>query len=625
MINNMNKRGVVATPKGRLTPPLSAIAIIDLGGQYCHMIGRRLRDDGVASDIFTPEVQARDLQRYAGIILSGGPRSVYSEGSPKIDENILRIGRPVLGICYGHQLLAMMLGSDVAASSREYGQSSLQVSRASPLFEGTEKHQTVWMSHGDSVRSLGDGLVKLARTKTCDVAAFADEKNRLYGVQFHPEVAHTEWGRRILWNFSRRICSVQGNETIKDRVARLVEEIRHQVGDKSVFFFVSGGVDSTVAFALCARALPRDRVLGVYVDTGLMRKNETNELVSLFETLGLADRLKIRSEGDRFLEALGEEVDPEKKRKIIGRVFVDVQNAAMREYGIEHSHWMLGQGTIYPDTVESGGATLATALIKTHHNRCEEVLNLIEMGRVIEPLTQFYKDEVRAIGNELGLDRRLTGRWPFPGPGLAIRCLGWDQRTEMAMPITLPRDLLHRIPRLNSDYVAVEFPIRTVGVQGDGRTYRRVAAIAGPLDYPALQAVSTSLCNAASQYNRVIVLVAGDASKLSQAKVRAAHTSARRLNLLREADNLVRRVMEEDGMTDTVWQFPTILIPVSVDGGGETIVLRPVNSEDGMTANFAQLPEDTVQRIGAEIRKLPGVDAVFLDVTNKPPATIEWE
>jgi GMP synthase (glutamine-hydrolysing) len=354
-----------------------------------------------------------------------------------------------------------------------------------------------------------------------------------------------------------------------------------------------------------------------------MRKNETEELISLFETLGLADRLKIRYEAERFLEALGKEVDPERKRKIIGRVFVDVQNAAMREYGIEPSHWMLGQGTIYPDTVESGGATLATALIKTHHNRCEEIRNLIEKGRVIEPLTQFYKDEVRAIGRELGLDRRLTSRWPFPGPGLAIRCLGWDQRAEMATPIGLPRDL-HGTRRSKSDYVAVEFPICTVGVQGDGRTYRRVAALAGPLDYPTLQRISSGLCNTASQYNRVIVLVTGDADKLDEAKVTAAHTSAPRLNLLREADSIVRRIMDEDGMTDTVWQFPIVLIPVTIDNG-ETIVLRPVNSEDGMTANFAQLPTDTIRKIGAEIKKLPGVDAVFLDVTNKPPATIEWE
>jgi len=569
-------------------------------------------------------VRTDDLRDYAGIILSGGPQSVCHADSPKVDQDILHIGRPVLGICYGHQLLAKMLGSEVTPSKLESGKRTLEVLGKTDLFDGTPEQQTVWMSHGDSIKTLGDGLVNLARTRNCDVAAFADRENRFFGVQFHPEVAHTDWGRRLLRNFSRRVCAIQGDESVKERVARLVAEIRQKVGDKSVFFFVSGGVDSTVAFALCARALPRDRVLGVYVDTGFMRKNETEELVSLFKTLGLDDRLKIRWEKTLFLDYLGEEVDPEKKRKIIGRAFVEVQSAAMRDYGIDADHWMLGQGTIYPDTVESGGSTLATALIKTHHNRCDEIRELIEKGRVLEPLTQFYKDEVREIGRELGLDERLTNRWPFPGPGLAIRCLGWDQVPQTASPIELGSVL--STPRRDQELThrAVEFPIRSVGVQGDGRTYRRIAAVAGALDYDALEEISIGLCDAAGRYNRVIALVAGDTQKLHKAKVIPAHTDAERLRLLRDADNIVRTTMEERGLTDVVWQFPTVLIPVSLCGG-ESIVLRPVNSEDGMTANFARIPTEVLRNMAEKIKKLPGVDAVFLDVTDKPPATIEWE
>jgi GMP synthase (glutamine-hydrolysing) len=591
-----------------------AIAVVNLGGQYCHMIGRRLRDLGVRADIFENDASAAHLGKYAGIILSGGPQSVYEKEAPTVSSDILKLNKPILGICYGHQLLAQMLDCDVEPGTAEYGKANLRLEGSATLFEGTPPDQVVWMSHGDSVRTLRPGLKTLARTDSCDIAAFSDAKRKLFGLQFHPEVAHTVWGKRLLENFSRNICDVTQSEKLEERVTRLLAEIRAQVGKRSVFFFVSGGVDSTVAFSLCARALPRDRVLGVYVDTGLMRKNETKELRALLEEANLSDRLIIRDESERFLEALQYATGPEEKRKIIGKLFVDVQTAAMHEYGFDNGDWLLGQGTIYPDTVESGGASGSTALIKTHHNRCEEIQELIAKGKVIEPLAEFYKDEVRQIGKELGLDKRLTGRWPFPGPGLAIRCLCTEQE-GVVNAVSLPDEY--------QDYEAIHFPIRSVGVQGDARTYREVVALSGPINYEKLATLSTFLCNTSRVYNRAIVQIAGP-KMLHNGTVLKVTLERKRIDLLRNADNIASSIMESHGLIDTVWQFPTVLIPVSF-GSGESIVLRPINSEDGMTATFGRLPVDVLYQIGNEICGLSGVDAVFLDITDKPPATIEWE
>ena len=663
----------------------NTIAIIDLGGQYCHLIARRLRDLGVWSSIHGPEVKPDDLASCRGIILSGGPRSVYEEDAPTISPDVLRLRVPILGICYGHQLLAQMLGAKVERWSSEYGSTTLLVVNQDMLFIKTPKQQTVWMSHSDTVTWLPPGLITLASTEQCENAAFADLAQCFYGVQFHPEVVHTEWGKQILRNFAlagcgarRSIGSVGSVESIEsvapfdptdstdprdsiDSTDSIVQDIRTKVGENSVFFLLSGGVDSTVAFVLCAKALPRDRILGVHVDTGLMRKGETEEFIANLKDLGLADRVHIRRESSRFLDALREITDPEEKRQIIGRLFVEVQADAMREYGVDEHRspatqsqgrcggWLLGQGTIYPDTIESGGASGRAAVIKTHHNRCAEIIQLLQNGRVVEPLADFYKDEVRRIGASLGLASKLTNRWPFPGPGLAIRCLC---STAKIGSEPLDPELANLVNEYGYDGILL--PIQSVGVQGDARTYRQTVALRGPLDYRALQTLSTKLCNVHTATNRVIVLVSGRADQplpggwnpLRDAMVKEANINERRLATLQEADFIARSIMEEYGQTDNVWQFPVVLIPVSfasIESVGsvgsknstdsidsrdprDSIVLRPVNSEDGMTANFARLPIEVLQHIADEITaRLSDVDAVFLDVTNKPPATIEWE
>ena len=547
---------------------------------------------------------------------------MYEAGAPKISRDVLQLKTPILGICYGHQLLAQMLGARVERASGEYGPTKLSVVSKNSLFSRLPKEQTVWMSHADTVSELPRGLLPLASTEHCCVAAFGGAAKGYYGVQFHPEVVHTEYGRQILKRFVSSICGLKVREDTTNRITPLIRKIRARVGKKSVFFLVSGGVDSTVAFALCAKALPKERILGLHVDTGLMRKGETEDLRANLAALRLDDRLQILGKSELFLGELKGVADPEEKRKIIGRLFVEVQSDAMRRFGIDEKHWLLGQGTIYPDTIESGGSRGLAAVIKTHHNRCPEILELIRKGRVIEPLAEFYKDEVRELGGRLGLSPKLTNGWPFPGPGLAIRCL-CSRLTAKVEPAD--RVLCGIVSDLN--YESALFPIKSVGVQGDARTYRSVLALRDArdrFDYVALQRISTRACNAQATTNRVIAFVAGSETALAKASLIRADLNAKRLELLREADFIVRSRMEEGRLTATVWQFPVVLAPISF-AGGETIILRPVNSEDGMTADFARLPGAVLRHIADDIAKLPGVDAVFLDVTSKPPATIEWE
>jgi len=600
----------------------NSIGIVDLGGQYCHLIKRRLRELGVDADIFPPETSTDSFSKCAGIILSGGPRSVYEVDAPKMDSKILALQIPILGICYGHQLLAKMLGARVERGLGEYGPAELHLFTGDTLFAGTPTKQTVWMSHADSVTDLPRELQVLASTDRCQIASFAHQRRKLYGVQFHPEVVHTKYGKTILARFLSAACGLQIKPDEQSRIEPLVEQIGHKVQDRSVFFLVSGGVDSTVAFVLCSHALPKERILGLYVDTGLMRKGETDTLRVNLEKLGLLDRLRVENSAELFMRNLNGIIEPEEKRKIIGRLFVQIQSAAMKKYGIDERHWLLGQGTIYPDTIESGGKSGRAAVIKTHHNRSSEILELLEKGLVIEPLAEFYKDEVRRLGEILGLDSNLTDRWPFPGPGLAIRCLCTLAAGKAAH---LSQSLADLVTGLG--YCGVLLPLNSVGVQGDARTYRQLVAVQTKkteLNYATLQSLSTLLCNVHGVTNRVITLISGKAINLDSAAVIPAVLNPERIGLLREADFIVRTIMEKYNLIESVWQFPVVLAPISFIGG-ESIILRPVNSEDGMTADFARLPVNVIHRITEDISKLSKVDAVFLDVTSKPPATIEWE
>lgn len=581
--------------------PAPQITVLDTGGQYCHLIARKVRESGVYAEVRAAETPAAELASRKGIIISGGPASVYDPGSPTVDPAIFSLGAGVLGICYGQQLMTRLLGGEVRRGEKgEFGLATLEIAAPdSVLFAGIEGCQQIWMSHRDAVMEPPAGFRVLARTAACRVAAIGDAARRLYGLQFHPEVVHTTRGREVLENFLFGICGCERDWDPSHRVPMLEEEIRECVGGRNVFFFVSGGVDSTVAYTLCLRALGPERVRGVYVDTGLMREGETEFVRRNFEALGGA--VAVEQAEAQFLAPLATARDPELKRRIIGEEFVRVQERIIESRHLLDGHWILGQGTIYPDTIESGGTEKAD-VIKTHHNRVAGIQKLIEARRIVEPLTSFYKDEVRQIGRELGLPEELLERHPFPGPGLAIRCLC----SEADAPV-------HRAPE------GWLVPVRSVGVQGDGRTYAEVLAIEG-LDH----ALATELINRAAGVNRVIGVVETRAP-MEEMCVRAAALSVVRLERLRRADALVRRLSHESGFDRRVWQFPVVLIPLGTAEAPDSVVLRPVDSVDGMTAQSVGMDEALLCRMARELLALEGIGGVFYDLTHKPPATIEWE
>lgn len=581
------------------------ITILDAGGQYCHLIARKVREAGVFAEVRPSHTPAPELAGRRGLIISGGPSSVYEPDSPVVDPKIFKLGVPILGICYGHQLMAHMLGGRVEKGDKgEYGLAVLKLHRASSLLAGLPEHSEVWMSHRDLVAALPAGFDLLASTDSCEAAAMEDASRRLYGVQFHPEVAHTRFGRQILDNFVFAICSCRRDWDPRGRLKELEESIRRAAGDRKVFFFVSGGVDSAVAFTLCLRALGAGRVRGFYVDTGLMRERETEFVHDLFERISPGSVEIVRAEA-RFLGALAGVRDPELKRRIIGDEFVRIQQEILDSERFLEGDWILGQGTIYPDTIESGGSGQA-AVIKTHHNRAPGVQRLLEAGLVIEPLSSFYKDEVRAVGRELGLPETLLMRHPFPGPGLAIRCL------------CSPAEA--RVEKLAEGWLV---PVRSVGVQGDARSYRPVLLLE-EFPRPGLEVRAAELINRLGGINRVVAWVAGEVSPASM-RVGAALLGGERMARLRRADALVREICQASGFEAQVWQFPVILIPLGTPERPDSIVLRPVDSVDGMTARAVIMPADLLEAMTKELLALEGIAAVVYDLTHKPPGTIEWE
>jgi GMP synthase (glutamine-hydrolysing) len=583
--------------------PVPQITVLDAGGQYCHLIARKIRDLGVYAEVRASDTPASELRGRKGLIISGGPDSVYESGSARIDPAILASGCAVLGICYGQQLMAHALGGYVRKGDRgEYGLAVLHDIKPHVLLTGLNGGTQVWMNHRDQVETVPPGFEVMASTDTCAVAAMAHGQRPLASVQFHPEVVHTTQGLEILSNFVFQVSGCVKDWDPKDRIGPIEQEIRTVAADRNIFFFVSGGVDSTVAYTLCLRALGADRVYGIYVDTGLMREGETAYVRRLFQQLGATAFHVEEAEGE-FLAALAGVSDPEKKRHIIGEQFVAVQDRVLSTGQFLDGHWILGQGTIYPDTIESGGTARAD-LIKTHHNRVAGIQKLMETGRIIEPLASFYKDEVREIGEQLGIAHEFLHRHPFPGPGLAIRCL--CSETEAPVRPLEPGWLL---------------PIRSVGVQGDSRSYRSVLA----LEQVPADELATALVNRLWEtINRVVALVSARAP-IAEMRSTVGTLTPERLARLRQADAIVRRLSEDSGFEGQVWQFPVVLVPLGIAGAPDSVVLRPIHSVDGMTAQVVRMPEDLLRRMSAELMSVPGLCAVFYDLTHKPPGTIEWE
>ncbi|MCK4655013.1 MAG: glutamine-hydrolyzing GMP synthase [Candidatus Cloacimonetes bacterium] len=593
---------------------MKKIAIIDFGGQYTHLIARRIRDLGVFSEIVHPE-SFKTNEEIVGIIFSGGPQSVNAEDAFRINLEINKNETPILGICYGHQLLAKMIGGEIEnGENKEYGFTNIICQTDAVLFDGLEKEQKVWMSHGDHVCKLPKGFKITASSNSIKIAAYESEK--YLGFQFHPEVTHTTNGMKMLENFID-ICTKERNWNVKSFKHQLINEIREKVGNRKLVLLLSGGVDSLVALELCIQAVGNENVYSIHINTGFMRLNESKEIMEHFAKLGFKNIKIINAEG-QYLKELEGIVDPEQKRMIIGKLFVDIANDELSKLD-RNTDWMLVQGTIYPDTIESG-STDKSAKIKTHHNRVDEIEKLIAEGKIIEPIKELYKDEVRKLGKELGLPYKLVHRHPFPGPGLAIRVICSD-KTEPQIDYTKEENFMNEILS-EFDMQGKTLPIKSVGVQGDFRTYHHPAVVWFKEDthksWEMINDCSSKVINKLKTVNRLVFSMK-PAGNLQLEKL---FLEKQNLDELRKVDAILRKKTDD---IKEIWQMPVVQLPLRNADNRLCYVMRPVCSMDAMSASVYEMNFSYLKDIISEVQNKENIGYIFYDITTKPPGTIEWE
>ena len=623
----------------------SKIVVLDFGSQYAHLIAKRFRALGFYSEIALPSASLETFENAKGIIFSGGPSSVYDKNIPDFNQEILNLQIPILGLCYGHQLLAKSYGGKVEkAKTGEFGIAHFTKTSAgekSPLLKGLSSPSQVWMSHQDEVVSCTDDFTVIGSTQDCKIAALENLKKQRWSLQFHCEVKDTPEGNKIFENFAS-ICKMEKNWDEDAVLNHILERIKTDAQDKNVLLFLSGGVDSTVAFALLNKALGQERVLGLHIDNGFMRKDESKNVSQSYKAHGFSNFI-VEDASSSFLKAIEGLIDPQKKRMAVGENFIKVRDEVVKAQNLNEEKWLLAQGTLYPDIIESGG-TKNSNTIKTHHNRVEGIQKLIAQGLIIEPLKDLYKDEVRKIGKKIGLSDELVMRHPFPGPGLSINvlCSTGELSEKDHEELILAQKELDNVeinqfcPNCLAGLKRSVLPIKSVGVQGDFRTYRFPAVLTfkseenGFYHIPAvrekLESCSSAITNNSKYLNRTIIkLYQKPNLKNEDFHLQKSFCTKERLNQLREVDNLVLTKLHKTGLYNEIFQHLTIDLPYASKKENASFVLRPVCSEDVMTARFAWFPKEILTDIIKEISNLDFVDSLYFDITNKPPATFGWE
>ncbi len=624
------------------------IVVLDFGSQYAHLIAKRFRMLGYYSEIALPSAGLEAFENAKGIVFSGGPSSVYDEKTPDFNSEILNLDIPILGLCYGHYIVQLGYNGKVGKGEvGEFGFATLHfadgvggAASKCPLFKGIEGDQQVWMSHQDTVFQMGEGFEMVGNTKDCPYAATQNLSKRRFSLQFHCEVKDTPCGNQIFQNFAD-YCGMEKNWDQDTVLNIILDNIKKEADGRNVLLFLSGGVDSTITFALLNKALGQDRVLGLHIDNGFMRKNESAAVAEAYRKFGFTNFI-VEDASESFLHAIAGLTDPQKKRMAVGENFITVRNEVTARQNLDDS-WLLAQGTLYPDIIESGG-TKNSHTIKTHHNRVAGIQELIAKGLIIEPIRDLYKDEVRAIGKKLGLPDQLVMRHPFPGPGLSINVLCNDgkENPKDAEELVLAQKELDEIKldmfceKCSASLKRSVLPVRSVGVQGDFRTYRFPALLTfadegdGFYHFPdkreKIEECSSTITNAAKYINRTCIKLFQRSGIADEAlKIQEGYCDRRRLDQLREVDNIVLTELHKSGWYDKIFQHLTIDLPFASSADHASFVLRPVISEDVMTARFAMWPKELLETIVHKIAELPFVDALYFDATNKPPATFGWE
>ncbi|MBF0360460.1 MAG: glutamine-hydrolyzing GMP synthase [Oligoflexia bacterium] len=625
------------------------ILILDFGGQYAHLLAQKIRKLKIYSLIVNPE-EVLDIKTsddftsdftndLCGVILSGGPESVldgYDDHIKKFFDSLMIKGIPILGICYGHQLLAHLYGGKISKGViAQYGKTRILVDHSSPtpLYQNIPAQINVWMSHMDYVDYLNDKFIVTSYSENKLIASYEMKNYPLFGLQFHPEVTHSDFGESILDNFIN-VCLQQlpSDNRIRDwdnelQLKSIIEYIKTSSEGKKLIILVSGGVDSVVALKLCSLAKNPSDLFPLHIDTGLLRLNESSEVLKYLKTLNIPN-INFLDASEYFYKKLEGIIDPEEKRKIIGEAFIESVNS---QFKFDNDDFSLVQGTIYPDTIESGSAASRSHTIKTHHNRVEGILNLISQGKIIEPLKNLYKDEVRVLGKYLSIDEKLINRRPFPGPGLAIRIVSSftatndnDDNKSLVLPVAVPVAGLE----------GLILPIKSVGVQGDQRSFKNPLLLFKSKENKTfvssklIKELSSSLINDHKEINRVLWAPFDDLHFIKRLKTKTNLINQENVKLLQLLDHQIEKILSA---YNDIWQSLTVSLPLfdsendTYNENNQIFVLRAVTSVNAMTADGYDFPKELLEELNISARKIKGVSSLWFDLTSKPPATIEWE